>query len=69
MTQLSCDPLRKENNKWENVGFVLYYFHENFGFVLYFFGPYFPVAGPAHGFVHGFAHGFGAGWFSAPGIF
>ena len=24
------------------------------------FGPYFSMAGPAHGFVHGFAHGFGA---------
>jgi len=30
MTKLSCDPLCvKENNKWENVGYVLYSFHDN----------------------------------------
>ena len=26
--KLSCFPLRKENNKWENVGYVLYSFHD-----------------------------------------
>jgi len=28
MTKLSCGPLWKENNKWENVGYVLYSFHD-----------------------------------------
>jgi len=28
MTKLLCGPLWKENNKWENVGCVLYSFHD-----------------------------------------
>ena len=34
MTKLSCGPLWKENNKWENVGYVLYSFHD-YSYVLY----------------------------------
>ena len=58
MNQLSCGPLWKENNKWENVGYLLYYLVLNFWLVV-----------RVHGFVHGFAHGIGARWFLAPGIF
>ena len=28
MNNLSCGPLRKENNTWENIGYVLYSFHD-----------------------------------------
>ena len=63
MTKLSCGPLWKENNKWENVGYVLYSFHDYWVWFLNFRGVV-----CVHGFVHGFAHGFGVRWFSAPGI-
>ena len=70
MTKLSCGPLWKENNKWENVGlcYILstqlteglrapvtpLYGVQGSAPENFGFGPYVRLGGPTYGFVHDF---------------
>jgi len=45
MTKLSCGPLWKENNKWENVWFCYI-----ISTTKIFFGPYIRLGEPTYGF-------------------